>query len=73
MLIVTLMTQIFSLLITPKYLRYVKAINMSNNTHLISFNRKKIINLKDIENKLDDDRMEMNFEYIKCGLINIYM
>ena len=77
-LIFTLITQLFALLITAKYLRIIKPINLRLTAENIEFNtmhttqKHKLVTLKDIENKLDTERMEMDSEYIRAGLSNIY-
>eukprot|EP01084_Bolivina_argentea_P193098 331342_1 len=65
-LIFTLITQLFALAITANYLREIKPLNMRISENFIQFNtmhttkRHKIVTLKEIENKLDADRMEMD-------------
>ena len=72
--LMTLITQLFALVITNDYLRQIKPINIRLTMHHIQFNnmhltqRQKIVTLKEIETKLDSDRMEIRF----TNIINNY-
>ena len=74
-LIFTFITQLFALWITDGYLRQIRPSNMTltrENLDIIEQRNNKTITLKDIEHSLDEDRMEMNLDYIQSGLRNIY-